>query len=306
MAEISYRFILVISMILLGYLLKRFGVFKNSDGDALTRLAFNITLPAIIISSFSDFQFEWSYAVYPVIGFAYGFFIFGASLLFYRKFSKRVKGTLTMPLLGLNIGLFAVPLVQVIWGDLAVKYLLLIDCGNAFIVFGLCYFVAAFYADDRADANARQIMKAAMKSIPFLVYIVTLLLKAFGIYYPKFVVDIADIAAKANTPVAMIALGIFLSFTFTRSQMGKMVLFWAMKYLIGIASGLAIYFFAPLDVLGRSVILLALILPSSFATIVYAVDFKYDTRFVGALVNSTIIISIITIWVIALLGITTS
>jgi predicted permease len=301
MAEISYKFFLVIAMILLGYILKKFGVFKEGDGDTLTRLAFNVTLPAIIISSFSDFEFELSYAVYPAIGFLYGFFLFGVSLLIYRRFGKRDKGTMTIPLLGLNIGLFAVPLVQIIWGDQAVKYLLLIDCGNAFIVFGLCYFTAAFYADDREDAGARQIARSALKSIPFLVYIVTLLLKAFGIYYPKFVVDIAGIAAKANTPVAMIALGVFLSFTFTRSQVGKMVLFWAMKYLIGIAVGLAIYFFAPLDELGRSVILLALILPSSFATIVYAVDFKYDTRFVGALVNSTIVISIITIWVIALI-----
>lgn len=301
MAEISYKFLIILAMILLGYLFKKSGVLKDGDGDALTRVAFNFTLPAVIIASFSNLKLELSYAIYPAIGFLFGLFMFAASLLIYRKYSRREKGMLTMPLLGLNIGLFAVPLIQVIWGDAALKYLLLIDCGNAFIVFGLCYFAAAIYAGDKEDAGLKHITKAALKSVPFIVYILTLLLKAFGIYYPKFIVDMASIVSKANTPVAMIVLGVFLSFTFNKSQVGKMLRFWMTKYILGIAVGLLFYFFAPMDDLGKAVILITLILPSSFATIAYAVEFKYDTRFVGALVNSTIIISIITMWVIALL-----
>ncbi|MHB1453322.1 MAG: AEC family transporter [Saccharofermentanales bacterium] len=301
MAEISYKFLIILTIILLGYLLKKVGVLKDGDGEALTRVAFNFTLPAIIISSFSNFELELSYAIYPAIGFLFGFFMFGASLLIYRKYSRRDSGMLTMPLLGLNIGLFAVPLVQVIWGEAALKYLLLIDCGNAFIVFGLCYFVAALYAGDKEDAGLKQIAKQAFRSVPFIIYILTLLLKSVGIYYPKFVVDIASLVSKANTPVAMIVLGVFLTFTFNKSQISKMLKFWATKYFIGIAIGLLFYFFAPVDELGKAVVLITLILPSSFATIAYAVEFKYDTRFVGALVNASIIISIIAMWVIALL-----
>jgi len=298
--EVSYKFLIIIIIIALGYVAKRFNVLQKSDGDALSRLAFNFTLPAVIITVFSDVSFEKSYIVFPLLGVIIGIIMFGASLLVYKRYTNKVKGILTMPLLGINIGLFAVPLVQVIWGEEATKYLLMMDFGNAFVIFILCYMVGAVYAQDKKDVNIKNIGSKALRSIPLLIYILTIALKILGIYYPKFIIDFALIVSKANTPVSMITLGLFLSFSFNMFQLKQLMRFWMTKYGIGLALGLAVYFFAPLENIQKLVILLAFILPSSFSVIAYSVELKYDTKFVGVLVNSSIIISIIFMWVIAL------
>lgn len=220
MFEVSYKFLIIIALIALGYIAKRIGLLKKNDGDALTRLAFNFTLPAVVVSVFADVTLEKSNAFFPLLGAGIGIVMFGASFIVYRKYSSREKGLLTMPLLGLNIGLFAVPLVQAIWGEAVTKYLLMLDFGNAFVIFVLCYIVGAVYAQDKKDINIKNIGKKALKSVPLILYIVTILLKLFGVYYPKFVIDFAALLSKANTPVSMLALGMFLSFTFNRVQMG--------------------------------------------------------------------------------------
>lgn len=72
------------------------------------------------------------------------------------------------------------------------------------------------------------------------------------------------------------------------------------KYIIGLSLGLAVYYFSPLADVEKSVILMAFILPTSFSVIAYSIEFKYDTKFAGMLVNSTIVISIPIMWLIAL------
>lgn len=300
MLEVSYKFLIILAIIAIGYAAKRFKLLQKTDGDALTKIVLNFTLPALIISIFSEVKLEASYVLFPALGILIGAVMLGASFIVYRKYDRRDKGILTMPLLGLNIGLFAVPLVSVIWGDAAIKYLLLIDVGNAFIIFALCYIIGAYYANDKEDMRFKHIAAKALRSIPLLVYILTMVLKLTGVYYPKFVVDIAQIVAKANTGISMLTLGVFLSFAFNRSQIVQLIKFWATKYILGFALGLLVYFFAPISEIEKVVVLMAFILPSSFAVIAYAVEFKYDTKFAGALVNSSIVLSIIFMWVIAL------
>ncbi len=300
MLEVSYKFIIILSVIAIGYISKRFKVLKETDGDALSRLAFNFTLPSVIITVFADVKFEKSFLIFPLLGLGIGLLMFAASFIVYRKYTKREKGMLTMPLLGLNIGLFAVPLVSAIWGEEAAKYLLMVDFGNAFIIFVLCYIVGAFYANDKDDANIRNIGKKALKSIPLIIYAITIILKISGFYYPKFVTDFALLVSKANTPVSMLALGLFLSFSFNKAQIKQMIRFWLTKYIIGFALGALVWLFFPFSHIEKEIVMLAFVLPTSFSVIAYAVEFKYDAKFVGALVNSSIIISIVIMWMFAL------
>jgi hypothetical protein len=292
MLEVSYKFLIILAIIAIGYAAKRFKLLQKADGDALTKIVLNFTLPALVISVFSEVKLETSYIMFPALGILIGAVMLGASFIVYRKLDKRDKGILTMPL--------AVPLVQVIWGDAAIKYLLLIDVGNALIIFALCYIVGAYYANDKEDMRFKHIAAKTLRSIPLLAYVLTMALKLSGIYYPKFIVDIAQIVAKANTAISMLTLGVFLSFAFNRSQIIQLLKFWATKYILGFALGLLVYFFAPISQIEKVVVLMAFILPSSFAVIAYAVEFKYDTKFAGALVNSSIVLSIVFMWVIAL------
>ena len=48
----AFSFILVI---IIGYLLKKKGFFKKEDVSVITKITLNITLPAAVVTSFSNF-----------------------------------------------------------------------------------------------------------------------------------------------------------------------------------------------------------------------------------------------------------
>ena len=300
MLELSYRFLIIIAIIFTGYLLKKLKFLKQSDGNSLAKVIFNFTLPALVISVFKDFNMENGHVIFPVLGVLIGFVMLGISFLSYRKFSRRDKGMLTMPLLGLNIGLFAIPFVDILWGGEAVKYLMLMDLGNAFVIFVVCYITGAVYAGESDEVNPLDVFKKALHSIPLLVYLLTFILIVTRNYFPKPIVEIADIVSSANTPLAMITLGVFLSFKFDKSQILKMLRFWFTKYIIGILISAAILIFTPFDDVANNVMVLAFILPSSFSSIAYAVELNYDSKFIGTIINSTIVISIGLMWILSI------
>lgn len=300
MTIISYKFVLILAMILLGYLAKKTKILKSGDGDTLTRIVFNFTLPAIIITAFGDFVPTLQDAVFPLAGLLLGVIMLFISLILFRKFPSRDKGLATMPLLGLNVGLFAVPLVQTIWGESISKYLLLIDIGNAFVIFIICYIVAVHNSNDGKKLDIKLIFRSIFKSVPLISYVLTMGLRLADLYYPPFVIDIAAIIAKANTPIAMITLGAFLSFSIDKA--GIKLISWSIltKYITAAILGVLFYFFVPIDDPYKTIILISFILPSSFSVLAYAVNFKYDTKIAGAIVNTSIIISLVMLWIYAL------
>jgi len=244
---------------------------------------------------------EITHLIFPAIGVGIGLLMLGVSFISYIGFTRKDKGMLTMPLLGLNIGLFAIPFVYILWGEEAVKYLMLMDLGNAFVIFVVCYITGTVYSGESDEINLKIILRKSLHSIPLITYIITFLLIVTGTYFPKPIVDIAQIVSVANTPLAMVTLGVFLSFSFDKNQISKILRFWMTKYSVGIFVSTLIFILMPFDDIANKAMVIAFILPSSFSTIAYSVELNYDSRFVGALINSTIVISICLMWIVSLL-----
>src|SRR5690625_4631827 len=83
-----------------------------------------------------------------------------AGFLFLKNENRSLKGMLLMMLPGMNVGLFAFPLVEGIWGAEGIKYFALLDSGNAIIIFGLTYLIGSFYA---TKDQSRPVLTAAKK-----------------------------------------------------------------------------------------------------------------------------------------------
>src|SRR5690625_1329546 len=115
-SSFNEQFIYAIVIIAIGYILKHFNIIKESDGEGLSRIIFNLTLPALIIVSFSDIHMETSLFLLVLIGFFYGLLMAILGLFIFRKESYYVKGMLGMLVSGVNVGLFVYLLVDGIWG----------------------------------------------------------------------------------------------------------------------------------------------------------------------------------------------
>ncbi|GAE94888.1 transporter [Gracilibacillus boraciitolerans JCM 21714] len=136
------QFLISVVIILIGYLLKRNNLVKEKDGEAVARIVFNLTLPCLIVVTFSDISFSPSLFYLVIIAFVFGLINGGLGLFIFRKHPNTTKGTFGMMVPGLNIGLFAYPLVEGLFGFEGLQYFGMFDVGNAFIVFGLSYIIA--------------------------------------------------------------------------------------------------------------------------------------------------------------------
>ncbi|MGB8451144.1 MAG: AEC family transporter [Anaerocolumna sp.] len=301
MANINTQFLLSLLIIIIGYLGKTMNLVKEEDGDGISRIIFNITLPALVINTFSTIKITPSLILIPFILIVYSFFIAFLGIFVFKKESPANKGALSMTSVGFNIGLFAYPLVEALWGKEGLKYFGMLDMGNALIIYGLCFFLASYYSSNDGKINPKDILKKMGRSVPLLAYILTLLLHLFGLSYPKIVLDLSSTLSRANMPLSLLVLGIFLSLKLEKSYWISMLKSLLLRYGVGLAVGLILYFVLPFEPLFRITVLIGLVLPISMSTTTYSVEFYFDKKLVGTLTNLTIIVSFILIWILGLL-----
>lgn len=297
MSSFHLQFLLSITIILLGYLLKRTHLVKEADGEAIARIVFNVTLPCVIIVTFSGVEFDLRLLWLVLIGLGFGLFNWLVAFFVFRHKAPRTKGTFMMMVPGLNIGLFAYPLVEGLWGFEGLKYFGMLDVGNAFIVFGLTFLIAAYYTGGKGTVDIRTIFTRVFRSVPLVTYLIMFILNIINLSLPEILVDTASVISSANMPLSLLLLGIYLNFSMKREHVLQLSTFLLTKYGIGITASILCYFFVPIDGLFLYTLIIGFILPTPTSVVPYAVMFKYDKKLVGTASNLTILISFVLIWI---------
>ena len=297
MQDLNSQFILNMLIIALGYTGKRTGIVKEKDGEGLARIIFNFTLPALVINIISKSKIDYSLIWLPAINIAFGILMALIALLVFRKETHKRRGMLSMVLPGLNVALFAFPLVEALWGEEALKYIAMFDMGSTVVIFGICYLLASCFSFDGSAVDFKSMAVRVLRSFPFLALMVTLAVYLAGFHFPGIIIEISGVLAKANMPLSLLLLGIYLNFSFESGYLSGMAKVIAIRYLAGIAAGAGLYLVLPFDTLFRSTILLGFVLPIASSSIPYSVQFGYDRKFIATLTNITIIASFVLIWV---------
>lgn len=144
----------------------------EQDGESLSRIIFNITLPALIINTFNTIVIDFSLILITIIGIVYGLFMALLGVLLFKNEDRKTRGMLSMLVPSFNIGLFAYPLVEAIWGQEGITYFGMFDVGNSLVVFGVSYIVAGYYSAEGSDLKFTSISSKLLKSVPLLSYII--------------------------------------------------------------------------------------------------------------------------------------
>ncbi|GAA4062698.1 AEC family transporter [Amphibacillus indicireducens] len=296
MSAFNQQFFMSVIIILLGFILKKIGLLKETDGSAISRLIFNLTLPALIIVSFHDLVFEPSLMILVLAGFVFGLVLAAVGIFVFNKEPNKAKGVLIMIVPGMNIGLFAYPLVEGIWGTEGIKYFGMLDAGNAFIVFGLTYLLGSYYIDRDEPIQFGTAIKKLTNSVPLMVYLFIFIIKFLQIQIPTLVVETASVISNANMPLSLLLLGLYLNFNFDRRYLKRLIKVMITRYGTSLIIGLLIFFFLPVSDMIRMTLLIGLSLPLPLTVIPYSEEFNYDSRFVVMVTNVTILFSFLVIW----------
>ena len=290
------QFLVSTVVIALGWVVKRFLV-DERGAQVLVRLVFHLTLPALVLTTFDVASLDPSLALLPAIGVAYGLLMTGfGTLVLFRKRPRKERGQLSMLLPSFNIGLFAYPLFEAALGGGALPYLAMFDAGVAFVTFGVAYAVASHFSREGAKLDLAFAGRQLLESVPFVVYLFAVLLRVAGLHLPGPLLDAAGVLARANMPLSLLVLGMYLGYGARPGQWREIAGVLGARYLVGQGVGAALFLLLPFNATFRTVVFACLVLPPPLITISYAVRFGYEVRLVGLLLNVANLASYFLLW----------
>ena len=137
------------SYVALGYLLQRVGAVKRDDGRVMLRFVVQVTLPALLLHTLthSGPLFGPGTPLVFMIAVLASAIVTGGSYLLYRRRPSYERGLLVGCATGVNLGTFAYPFLEAVFGPEGLRLAALYDIPNALIVFGIAS--AIFATEER-------------------------------------------------------------------------------------------------------------------------------------------------------------
>lgn len=260
MSEILLRAASFIAIILLGYFLKKIGFFKQEDFTILSRITIRITLPASIICSFAGRTIDPSLLVLVFMAIGCGLLYIFLGYILNRGKSREKQAFEMLNLPGYNIGTFVLPFTQSFLGPTGVIATSLFDTGNAVICLGGAYSLAAMVKDG-GRFSIKRIIKALARSVPFVCYVIMLLLNLIHVQLPQFILSTAQVIAGANAFMAMLMIGVGFKLEGDKAQRGTIIRILSIRYGIGVILALISYFVLPFELEVRQALVILVLSP---------------------------------------------
>ena len=280
-----------VAIIVLGYVLKRIGVFKESDFGILSKICIRITLPAAIITSFAGKTFDLSMLTLLFLGIGCGVVYLLAGYLVNLRRGKEQQAFQMLNLAGYNIGCFTMPFAQSFLGPVGVITTSLFDSGNALICLGGAFGVAASVKDGKGF-DFKRIVKALSRSVPFVTYLIMVAMNVLRIPVPGMVVECAGIIGGANSFMAMFMIGVGFKLAGDRTQIGAIVRVLSVRYALATALACVFYFLLPFDIEVRRTLVILAFSPIGSAVPAFTAELGENVGLSSAINSIAIVISI--------------
>lgn len=294
MQEILIRAGCFVAIIVLGFLLRRIGLFKEKDFQVLSNLVIKVTLPAAIVSSFAGKQIDPSMLSLLLIGMGGGLVYIALGFLFNLRSTREKRAFEILNLPGYNIGTFTLPFTQSFLGPTGVIVTSLFDSGNAFICLGGAFGVASMVKDG-AGFSLKRIGKSLLRSVPFVCYIIMVVMNLANIPIPAPVVSFAEIIGNANAFLAMFMIGVGFKLQGDKKQFGYIAKMLLIRYGVAAVFALAIYFLLPFSLEVRQTLVILVFSPIGSAVPPFTSELKGDVGLSSAINSISIICSIVII-----------
>lgn len=295
MAEILMKAGSFIAIIILGYVLRRRGFFKEEDFYVLSRIVLKITLPAAIVTNFTGIDMKPSMLLMSLLGLGGGIILTGMAFLISAGKNGEEKAFNIINLTGYNIGNFTMPFAQSFLGPLGVVATSLFDSGNALVCLGGTYSVAVMAKGEKGKFSIMPIIKTLLSSVPFDAYLLMTVLSLLHLSLPAPMVSFTGIIANGNAFMAMLMLGVGFKMTLDKSRMGKIIQILFIRYSVSIALAAAFYFLLPFELEYRQALAILALSPIASAAPAFTGDLDGDIGLASAVDSISIVISIVLI-----------
>ena len=281
-------------IIILGYLLMRFGFFKEGHQHVVSKIVLNITLPCAAVQAFGNAEKDNSLLVVVLVGFLFALI---PTLLFFLLTVRCDKPRRIFYILnssGYNLGCFTLPMLQSFFGAFGGVLVCIYDMGNAILATGGNYaIVSAALHTDGERVTPLSLVKRFLSSVSLDTYLIMLVLMVAGIPLPEAVLTITEPVGNANSFLAMLMLGMMIRPPQKRQYVLDTVLLLAARLGLSVLFSLAILWLVPLPLETRQILAIIPFAPIGALAVVFTHKCGGDGSLAGFTNTISVIIGLI-------------
>jgi predicted permease len=280
-------------IIILGYLLKRIGLFQPTDYRIVSKIVLNITVPAAVITGFASLQMKNELILVVLLGLFCNLVMIAFGFLISRHKSKPDRALFMLNMPGYNIGTATIPLIQSFLGPYGVAIASLFDIGNALMSTGGSYALTSRANKESEGQNPAEILKILRTSVPFITCISMLVFTLLQIRIPAAVVTFISPIASANAFLAMMMIGMMFEINLQRGMLKKPVIILGIRFLSAIVFSLLFYNLTPFSLEIRQILVIVVFSPISTLAPLFTDRSKGDGALSCLVSSLSIVISLI-------------
>ena len=219
------NFIVTITFLLIGIILKRLSDFPTETGTVLNLFVIYISLPALVLLKIPELTFSKHLLVPGLM--PWGVLIFSCALILilsrFLNWNRSTTGCLLLLIPLGNTSFLGIPMVQSFFGDQAIPYALLYDQLGSFLALATYgSLIIAFYGTGEDTPTIKSVIKKVIAFPPFIALVLALILKTC--HYPPVAVNLLTILASTLIPLVMIAVGFQLTLQLDKKTTSQLCL----------------------------------------------------------------------------------
>ena len=280
----------LLAIIILGFFLKRVGILTKADGNTLSIVIVNVTLPAVIIVNFASMIITGGLLLFIVIALFWTIIQLFLVKIFSKKESALQQQFFLYCASGFNIGNFALPFIQSFL-PAAIPFISMFDLGNSLMLAGGTKVVTNQIVKKDSSINISKIIRQLFLSPAFSCYILMLILRSFSIDLPNVVTTILQPVADANIFLSMFMIGLYLDLYLPAKDRRDVLKLFSLRYGIGLVFVL-LFAQLPIPSLQKVVLCLMAVTPVPLFGVIHSVDAGVKAETVGFSSSISFLISL--------------
>lgn len=282
----------ILSLVLVGFLLRQIGLFRSGDSQVLARLIINTTLPAVIFLSIAQANVSpGRMALLAICGMvvSLGLGFTSIAITNYLHLERQIAGVIILATMIINIGFFLYPVFLTVYGQEGVSRLAAFDLGNSIVAHSFGFYLATHYGK-RPPVGLLNSLRRVL-SLPVLwAVLIGLMVNLLSVPLSPFLLKMLEPLAAANIPLAMLTLGAFLQLRYTNLPLMSLTV--ALRMGGGFLLGQVCVFLASLQGLDKTAVSMGSAMPVGLAVIVYSASEGLDTEFAAGTISLSILVGL--------------
>jgi predicted permease len=291
MVDILLRSAGYVAVMVLGYLLRRWGVLRQEDFRVLSTLVIRVTLPAAVIINFSGKEMDVSMLSLTLLGLLFGCLGMASGYLLHLRGTKEEKAFAVINYSAYNIGNFTMPFVQSFLGPVGVIATSLFDVGNAMVCLGGSASVAHVVRRG-GRLSVGKLVRSMSRSVSLITYVIMTVLTLCHITLPATLLQWVSVPASANVFLSMLMIGVGFSGVQDAGQWRALRRFLLGRYGLSTILAAACWFVLPFGVEIRRTLVVLLFAPVASANLPFTREIEGDVSLASAMSSVSVVCSI--------------